>query len=80
MIKANEISNPQSCLNKARPDERLFVLLARDPAAPAAIRAWAEERIALGMNLRDDAQIQDALECATLMAQERLTSADRKSQ
>lgn len=44
MIKSEELANPNSCLNKARNNEMLFVLLARDPAAPAAIRAWIAER------------------------------------
>ena len=40
MKKTDELADPTSCLNKARDDERLFVLLARDPAAPVTIRAW----------------------------------------
>lgn len=38
----------------------LFVLLERDTAAPAAIRAWIKERIKLGKNQRGDAQIIEA--------------------
>lgn len=34
------------CLAKAEADEPMFILLARDPAAPAVIRQWAEDRIA----------------------------------
>jgi hypothetical protein len=45
MIKRDEIDDSASCLNTARDNERLFVLLARDVAAPVAIRAWAAERI-----------------------------------
>ena len=71
MLKTDEISNPNSCLNKARPDERLFVLLARDPAAPDVIRFWARKRIWLGKNKITDPQIVEALECARLMEEER---------
>lgn len=71
MIKRDEIEYTESCLNKARDNERLFVLLSRDPAAPVAIRAWVKERIRLGKNKPDDAQIVEALECANLMDVER---------
>lgn len=67
MIKRNELSNHDSCLNRARPDEMIFVLLARDAAAPVAIRAWVEERIRLGKNTASDYQITEALMCAKLM-------------
>lgn len=33
MIKRDEVSNPNSCLNRAKDDEMVFVLLARDEAA-----------------------------------------------
>lgn len=71
MIKLDEIEYTASCLNKARDDERLFVLLARDPAAPVAIRAWVNERLRLGKNAPDDAQIVEATECANRMEAER---------
>jgi hypothetical protein len=71
MIKRQELIDPGSCLNKARDDERIFVLLARDAAAPVAIRAWVKERIALGKNKPDDPQIVEAELCARLMEQER---------
>lgn len=71
MIKKDEIEHPESCLSKARDDERLFVLLARDPAAPVAIRAWITERLRLGKNTASDEQIREAFECATLMELER---------
>jgi len=71
MIKRDEIEHTESCFNKAHDGERLFVLLARDPAAPVAIRAWVAERIRLGKNGPDDAQILEAIECANLMEMER---------
>lgn len=71
MLKRDEIETPESCFNKAQDNERLFVMLARDPAAPVAIRAWIAERIRLGKNVSDDAQIREARECANLMESER---------
>lgn len=67
MLKRDELADPKSCLSRALPDERVFVLLARDKAAPAAIRAWVELRVALGKNQRDDGQIVEALDCAAKM-------------
>jgi hypothetical protein len=48
-----------------------FVLLGRDAAAPAAIRAWIVERIRLGKNQPGDEQIIEAEECARSMEAER---------
>lgn len=64
MIKALEMSSPDSCFNKARGDETIFVMLARDRAFPAAVRAWAAERVRLGLNGPDDPKIRSALEDA----------------
>lgn len=61
MRKRDEETHPESCFNRALPDEWVFVLLGRDAAAPAAIRAWARERIRLGKNLEGDDQITEAL-------------------
>lgn len=70
MKKHDELANAQSCWNRARFDERLFVLLARDPAAPATIRFWVGERITSGKNKATDPQIVEALECADAMEKE----------
>ena len=68
MTKAEELSDPNSCLNRARPDELIFVLLARDVAAPAAIREWAKERVRLRKNYAiGDEQLISALRCADAM-------------
>ncbi len=61
MIKSQEQTDLNSCWNKAKPGERVFVLLERDEAAPAAIRAWAMKRIELGLNLSTDPKIVKAL-------------------
>jgi hypothetical protein len=71
MLKRDELNDPASCLNKARDDERLFVLLARDPASPVALRAWVAECIRLGKNVPTDPQIVEALDCADRMERER---------
>lgn len=71
MIKRDELASPHSCLNKARDDEMVFVLLGRDPAAPAAIRAWVQERLLLGKNEVGDQQMIDALRCAKVMEERR---------
>ncbi len=70
MRKRDELSKEHTCMQHAHPDEMVFVLLGRDPAAPLAIRAWAAERIRLGKNLETDAQIIEALENAKTMEEE----------
>ena len=67
MKKFNELANPESCLNKAKDSEMLFVLLERDPAAPSAIRAWIRERIRIGKNKPNDPKILEAEACAKYM-------------
>lgn len=62
MIKAKELLRPNSCWNKAKEDELVFVLLARDSAAPLAVRAWINERLKQGLNKPDDPQIKEAEE------------------
>lgn len=67
MKKHEELSDPKSCLSKANYDEPLFILRATDKAAPVAIRAWIEERIASGQNTRSDEKMISAAELATEM-------------
>jgi hypothetical protein len=67
MRKYEELSNPKSCMSRARADEMTFVLLERDKAAPVAIRAWIKERIRIGKNSYDDHQIREAESCARFM-------------
>lgn len=64
MRKRDAHNDPTSCWNKAQDDEPVFILLARDAAAPAAVRAWIEERIRLGKNKHDDSKIVEAEEWA----------------
>lgn len=72
MRKHRELSNPNSCLNKALLLEPVFVLLGRDAAAPAAIQAWIDERIRLGLNKPTDMQIQGAERAIAIMNKERV--------
>lgn len=74
MIKKYELSDPNSCLNKARDDEMLFVLLWRDAAAQAAILAWAKQRVRLGKNKIDDPQIVEAIQSALEIAKQHIPS------
>lgn len=67
MRKKDELARPDTCMAHAHPDEMVFVLLGRDPAAPDAIRTWANKRIELGKNDRFDPQIVEALDCADTM-------------
>jgi len=71
MIKREELTNPASCMSRASNNEMTFVLLARDAAAPVAIRAWVAERIRIGKNTINDEQIKEALHCAGYMDQQR---------
>ena len=76
MRKADELAEPESCMGRALDHEMTFVLLGRDVAAPAAIRAWIAERLRLGRNRPGDAQVVEAEECARVMEAERMKIGD----
>lgn len=78
MRKQDELTNPDSCLSRARDREMTFVLLGRDAAAPATIRAWIAERIRLGKNRPEDAQLVEAEQCARTMEAERGSESRRE--
>lgn len=69
VIKREELTDPRSCMSRARDDEYTFVLLGRDAAAPATIRFWANERIRLGKNTAADPQIVEAFAAAARIEQ-----------
>lgn len=71
MRRHDEVMDADSCLNRALPNELMFVLLARDKAAPAAVRAWINERIRLGLNNISDEQIIKAIKLADDMVLQR---------
>jgi hypothetical protein len=72
--KRDELSDPNSCLNRAREDEWTFVLLGRDPAAPAAVLAWVAERIRIGKNGPFDAQVVEARRWAHAVLKEQASA------
>lgn len=43
-----------NCYQAAYPDETIFTILARDPAFPATVSFWKQERIRLGKNESED--------------------------
>lgn len=51
MVKADELRNPTSCLNRAEANEPVFVLRAKDPIAAQTVRLWAA--MASGMHEQD---------------------------
>jgi hypothetical protein len=67
--KLQELRN--GCFAAAMDDEPMFVLLARDPSAPAQVRAWADEReaaINAGRKPASDmSKVQEARDCADNM-------------
>jgi len=71
MIKTEELSTLESCLNRAGDGEMLFVLRAKDPCAPHAIREWVKARVEQGLNALDDPKIKEALRCASTMDEQR---------
>lgn len=71
MKKRDEILDPGSCWNKAGEEEMIFVLRAKDPAAPDTIRAWCLERARRGRNNPSDPKISSALGIADAMEEER---------
>jgi len=71
MLKRDEIKVENSCLNNAKDDEMIFVLLARDPAASVAIRCWIHERLRIGLNKAEDMQIINARKCVDFMDKQR---------
>jgi hypothetical protein len=81
MRKSEELMRPESCLNKARSSEMLFVLLGRDLAAPATIRAWIQQRLTLELNQPFDIQITEAIECANVMeAQSQIHQSNKRKE
>jgi hypothetical protein len=67
MIKSEELTNPNSCMSKAKDNEMTFVLLGRDADAPETIRFWCRRRIMRGKNKPTDPQILEAIACAEIM-------------
>lgn len=66
------------CYANAEPNEPMFILLARDAAAPAAIERWADIRkgmIRRGVKPQSDIRmVQEAEDCARAMRDWRKTN------
>lgn len=75
MLKRDELADPNSCWNKARDDERVFVLLERDDAIAGTIRDWAARRIEMGKNAPGDRKIAAALGLAAAIEEDKARSA-----
>lgn len=71
MRKQFELSDPDSCLNRAGDNEMLFVVRGHDVCAAETVRDWAQRRILRGKNQLGDRQIQEALAAADIMERER---------
>lgn len=65
MLKKHELVVPHSCLNKADPNEPIFVLRAKDPLAAMTIRYWA----AMADGVHEHEKIDEALRFAVEMDQ-----------
>jgi hypothetical protein len=61
MTKIENIRDPNSCWNKARASQHIFVLHDEDPCMADTIRVWASMRIVNGINKLEDDKIQSAL-------------------
>lgn len=70
MKKRDELKNRQSCLNKAKMDESLFVILGRDPAAYRTIHFWIRERVKLGLDKPNSPKLIEAAIRAEKMQEE----------
>lgn len=63
-------NNPgdNDCYSRAMPDEPMFTLLGRDPAAPDCLRKWAKDRLdAIVKRLRPNSDMElvvEAMKCA----------------
>lgn len=71
MRKQFELNDSESCLNRAKDNEMVFVLRGHDVAAPYTIRAWVQMRVTMRKNKADDPEIIEALEAANIMERER---------
>src|ERR1019366_4825783 len=74
MLKSDELTSSNSCLNRARADEMNFVFVEDDEAAPATIRAWIAERIRLGRNKAVDQKLVTAEAVAVAMEKSKAAS------
>ena len=65
MTKAENMKDPQSCLNKAAQDEPVFILRAKDPLAATVVACWAA--LAMSEGIHEQSKIDGALDVAKAM-------------
>jgi hypothetical protein len=70
--KHEELIDPNSCLNKARDDEMLFILCGDDRSAPSTVMDWIRHRVEFGQNAPTDGKLQCAGSVAEIMDRERV--------
>ena len=68
--------NSDPCLKKAYDDERLFVLMARDPSASRVVIEW----IKINVISQPPEKLHEALDCAIEMANSQKYFWDKKEQ
>lgn len=68
MLKRDELAYNKSCLNNARDDEYLFVLLARDPIAAVVVDYWC----AMAEGVHEPEKIESAKAIAREMRKQRI--------
>ena len=64
MLKIDEANMPDSCWNKTKDDEYVFILRERDPQFAAIVMEWARQRVEHGQNKEHDAKIVEARKIA----------------
>lgn len=67
MKKRDELTNPNSCFNKAKDDDYIFVLIQKDITMADTIRQWVRLRVEAGKNQYIDAKVDEALKLANLI-------------
>lgn len=70
MRKREELTNPASCMSRARDDEMTFVLLGRDSESAATVLGWIVRRILARKNKPTDPQIIEALQWVETVMEE----------
>lgn len=68
MIKRDELSNPNSCLNKTHDDEPIFVLRANDAVAAHVVEYWASAYVIEKQDHNTDGQLTAAQHAKVLEA------------
>lgn len=72
MLKRHEISDPNSCLNKAKDNQMVFVLTENDKAMEETIEFWINKRIELGLNELGDTKMVTAQNVADYVRSQRI--------